>query len=210
MALKRFFVRSRGKRSITLNLKESLHKEILKTLITKSDVLIDPYRPGVLEKMGFSPKECFAINPKLIICRISGYGQTGPLVNQAGHDINYLSYSGLLGLFGRKNENPGFPNNILADFIGGGALGVFGILAAINERNRTGKGQVVDNSMAESSLYVGSNVLNMKRFLIILNFFEFFFLNNLEMDYGIIKEERILTILEHHFIISISAKMENS
>ena len=105
--------RNRGKRSIILNLKLALHRDILKKLIESSDVLIDPYRPGILEKMGMGPEECFKINKRIIICRVSGYGQTGPLALKAGHDINYLSYSGVLGHFGRKDQAPGFPNNIL-------------------------------------------------------------------------------------------------
>lgn len=94
-------------------MKQALHREILKTLVSGCDVLIDPYRPGVLEKMGLGPEDCFKINKRIIICRVTGYGQTGPLALKAGHDINYLSYSGALGTFGKSNQVPGFPNNIL-------------------------------------------------------------------------------------------------
>ena len=96
-----------------MNLKLASHLAVLRKILENSDVLIDPYRPGVLEKMGLGPEECFKVNRRLIICRISGYGQTGPLVLKAGHDINYLANSGVLGHFGKKEGIPGFPNNIL-------------------------------------------------------------------------------------------------
>lgn len=150
-----WFSSNRGKRSVVLNLKSAHHIEILKKMITGSDVLIDPFRPGVLEKMGLSPEECFKINKRIVICRLTGYGQTGPLALKAGHDLNYLANAGVLGGFGRKGGVPGFPNNILvlfvlivrvyewkADFMGGGAMAAFGVLTALYERNRTGKGQV--------------------------------------------------------------------
>ena len=82
-------------------------------MIAGSDVLIDPYRPGVLEKMGLSPEECFKINKRIVICRLTGYGQTGPLAMKAGHDLNYLANSGVVSTFGTKKSVLGFPNNIL-------------------------------------------------------------------------------------------------
>ena len=99
-----------------MNLKLSSHIEILKKMVEKSDVLLDPYRPGVLEKMGIGAEECLRINPKIIICRISGFGQTGPLALRAGHDINYLANSGVQSVLGTKYGVPGFPNNILVFF----------------------------------------------------------------------------------------------
>lgn len=110
------FIRNRGKRSIILNLKLAKHIVILKKLIAFSDVLIDPYRPGVIEKMGLGPEQCFKINKRIIICRVSGYGQTGPLALKAGHDINYLANSGVLGLFGSRKGVPMFPNNLLVKY----------------------------------------------------------------------------------------------
>jgi alpha-methylacyl-CoA racemase len=94
-------------------LKKPSHIDIFKTILKDVDVLIDPYRPGVLEKLGIGPKECHEINKKLIINRITGYGQEGTLKDRAGHDLNYLAYSGMLSTFGRKNEVPTFPNNLL-------------------------------------------------------------------------------------------------
>lgn len=94
-------------------MKKTNHLAILKKIIEKSDVLIDPYRPGILEKLGIGPEDCFKINKRLIICRITGYGQNGPYSSLAGHDINYLSYSGMLSTFGEKKGLPGFPNNLL-------------------------------------------------------------------------------------------------
>ena len=106
---------ARGKKSISVDLKEKKSLEIIFKLIEKADVLIEPFRPGVAEKLGFGPKEALQKNPKLIYARLTGFGQTGYYANLAGHDINYLSISGALSAFGRKGENPIFPLNILTD-----------------------------------------------------------------------------------------------
>lgn len=109
-----------------------------------------------MEKLGLGPDVLMADNPRLIYARLTGFGQTGPLANRAGHDINYLAVSGILSFLGRKGQNPTAPVNLVADFAGGGLLCAFGICAALLERHNSGKGQIVDCSMTEGAAYVGS------------------------------------------------------
>lgn len=145
-----------GKHSIALNLKHASGINILKRLSVQSDVLIEPFRKGVMESLGVGPNILMKDNPRLIYVRLTGYGQNGYYSSRAGHDINYLSLSGLLSLFGRHNENPTPPINIAADFGGGGLVCALGIMLALLERQNSGKGQVVDCSMVEGSAYLGS------------------------------------------------------
>uniref|UniRef100_U5EV35 Putative l-carnitine dehydratase/alpha-methylacyl-coa racemase n=1 Tax=Corethrella appendiculata TaxID=1370023 RepID=U5EV35_9DIPT len=145
-----------GKRSIALDLKKLKAIEVVKKLCMKSDVLIEPFRPGVMEKLGLGPDVLMKENPRLIYARLTGFGQSGKLANRAGHDINYLAVSGILSLFGRKDEPPTPPVNFSADFAAGGLLCAFGILAALLERHNSGRGQIVDNSMVEGAAYIGS------------------------------------------------------
>lgn len=148
-------VLSRGKRSICLDLKDKrVIAMILDKIIPKIDILLDPYRPGVLESLGLGPKECMAKNKGLIYARITGYGQTGPFKDMAGHDINYISVAGVLGAFGRHGAKPTIPGNIIGDFGGGGVSAVVGILIALIERHKSGLGQVVDVSMVEGAAYL--------------------------------------------------------
>jgi alpha-methylacyl-CoA racemase len=137
----------RGKRSISINLKDERGQQVLKRLSNKSDVLLDSYRPGVMEKMGLGPMELLKTNPGLVYARLTGYGQSGALAHEAGHDINYMSMSGVLSMLGQKNENPFPPINLLADFAGGGLLCVLGVVMALVERSKTGQGQIIDLSM---------------------------------------------------------------
>jgi len=154
--LPNFDVTSRGKRSVALNLKNENGVQILRNLVSSHDVLIEPYRPGVMEKLGLGPDIMTEENPKLIYARLTGFGQTGPYKNMAGHDINYLSLSGVLSYLGRKGENPVPPVNLLADFAGGSFVCAMGIMAALLERSSSGKGQVIDSCMVEGAAYVGS------------------------------------------------------
>nr|KAJ3417926.1 hypothetical protein HK105_000583 [Polyrhizophydium stewartii] len=140
-------VLARGKRSIQLNLKQPAGVDLVLRLLDKADVLIDPYRPGVLERLGLGPDVVLRRNPRLIYARLTGFGQTGPLASMAGHDINYIAITGVLSLLGRKDSAPQFPANIVGDFAGGGMLCVVGILIALFERQKSGKGQVVDAAM---------------------------------------------------------------
>ena len=149
-------VTARGKSSIALNLKKPEGVDILRKLCHSADVLIEPFRPGVMERLGLGPGPLTQENPKLIYARLTGFGQTGPYKYMAGHDINYLALSGVLSCLGRKTENPLPPVNLLADFAGGSFTCAMGIMAALLERSSSGQGQVIDSCMVEGAAYVGS------------------------------------------------------
>ncbi|XP_077968930.1 alpha-methylacyl-CoA racemase-like [Styela clava] len=152
----------RGKRSIAVDLKKPEGIEVVKRLSTKSDVIIEPFRPGVMEKLGLGPNILMKSNPRLIYARISGFGQSGPWKMMAGHDINYIATSGILSYLCRDGERPHPPINLVADFAGGGLTCAFGIVAALLEREKSGLGQVVDVSMTEGSAYVSTFAYVMK------------------------------------------------
>ncbi|EFK08012.1 CoA-transferase family III protein [delta proteobacterium NaphS2] len=141
----------RGKRSMRVNLKTKRGIEILNRMIDDADVLVEPYRPGVMESLGFGPDTALGRNPKLIYARLTGWGQTGSFASMAGHDINYIALSGALSLFRRKGERPLPPTNLLGDFAGGGMLCAMGILLALFERTRSAKGQVIDAAMLDGA-----------------------------------------------------------
>ncbi|XP_078407834.1 alpha-methylacyl-CoA racemase [Cetorhinus maximus] len=149
-------VLGRGKRSVALNLKKPGGVEVLKQLCNQSDVLIEPFRRGVMEKLGVGPEDILRQNPKLIYARLTGFGQSGLYSRNAGHDINFIAMSGLLSKFGRKGENPYAPLNVVADFAGGGVMCAMGIILALYERIQSGKGQVIDASMVEGAAYCSS------------------------------------------------------
>nr|CAB3221367.1 alpha-methylacyl-CoA racemase-like [Phallusia mammillata] len=146
----------RGKRSISIDLKRKGGQTTLRRLSSKSDVLIEPFRPGVMEKLGLGPDALLKDNPRLVYVRLSGFGQTGPYRMKAGHDINYIATSGVLSMLRRKGQNPTAPVNLVADFAGGGLVAAFGVLSALYEREKSGKGQVIDANMVEGSAYVSS------------------------------------------------------
>jgi len=146
---RRHDVMMRGKRSVTLDLKSN--KEPALTLIEKADVLIEGFRPGVMERLGLGPEAALARNPRLVYGRMTGWGQDGPLAPRAGHDINYIALAGVLHAFGRKGEAPVPPLNLVADFGGGGMLLGFGVACALLEARRSGKGQVVDAAMIDGT-----------------------------------------------------------
>jgi len=126
-------------------------------------VLIDPYRPGVLEKLGLGPSVLTQRNPKLIIARLSGWGHTGPLASAPGHDLNYLSMTGILSTLAQsQTEVPYPPHNLLADMAGGGLMCAFGVLLALIERSKSGKGQIIDSAMVDGVVYLSSFVYHMK------------------------------------------------
>ncbi len=152
---------SRGRRSIGLNLKDEGAVEILLRLIAEADVLVEGFRPGVAERLGFGPDVCAARNPRLIFARMTGWGQEGPLAPTAGHDINYIAISGALGPIGRAGERPVPPLNLIGDFGGGGMLLAMGILAALVERGTSGTGQVVDAAMVDGSALLTSFLYGM-------------------------------------------------
>ncbi|MGE5638869.1 MAG: CaiB/BaiF CoA transferase family protein [Clostridia bacterium] len=148
---RRHDVMLRGKRSVTLDLKQESAARTALQLVERADVLIEGFRPGVMERLGLGPEQAFRVNRKLVYGRMTGWGQTGPLAARAGHDINYIALAGVLHAFGRKGEAPVPPLNLVGDFGGGGMLLVAGVLAALVEAARSGKGQVVDAAMVEGA-----------------------------------------------------------
>lgn len=146
----------RGKRSIVIDLRKERGVALLQKMASTSDVLIEGYRPGVMERMGLGPDVLMQANPRLVYARLTGFGQTGPFSKMAGHDINYIALSGVLSMLGARGQNPHPPVNLMADFAGGGLLCALGICMALLERERSGKGQVIDASMTEGSAYVSS------------------------------------------------------
>nr|ACO10477.1 Alpha-methylacyl-CoA racemase [Caligus rogercresseyi] len=149
----------RGKKSLSLDLKHPKGRHVLKQLACKSDVLLESFRPGVMEKLQLGPEFLIKENPGLIYARLSGYGQKeSPMSQRAGHDINYISLSGALSKFGRAHDNPIAPVNIVGDFAGGGLTCAFGILAALFERanDAQGRGQIIDCGMTQGASYLSS------------------------------------------------------
>ena len=140
----------RGKKTIHLNLKKPAAVEAVKKLIMEYDIVVEQFRPGVMKKLGLGYEELRAVNPKIIYCSITGYGQTGPLSKRAGHDINYISRSGIGASAGRRDGGPSLYNFQIADVAGGSMNAVTSILAAIIYRERTGEGQYIDVSMQDS------------------------------------------------------------
>lgn len=142
---------ARGRRSIAVDLKFPEGVETVLKLVEGADVLIEGFRPGVTERLGIGPDVCLARNPKLVYGRMTGWGQTGSMANAAGHDINYISLSGVLHAIGEKDRNPVPPLNLVGDFGGGGMLLAFGVAAALFETSRSGQGQVIDAAMTDGS-----------------------------------------------------------
>ncbi|HET8673596.1 MAG TPA: CaiB/BaiF CoA-transferase family protein [Thermoleophilaceae bacterium] len=143
---------SRGKRSIRLNLKEERGREVLLRLARDYDVLLESFRPGVLDRLGVGYERLRQENPGLVYCAITGYGQDGPYRDRSGHDMNYLGLIGLLGLTGERDGPPIQSGGQIADIGGGALMAAFGIVAALHERERSGEGQLVDVSMADGAL----------------------------------------------------------
>ncbi|CAO2647071.1 Nn.00g079930.m01.CDS01 [Neocucurbitaria sp. VM-36] len=143
---------TRRKTSICVNLKSPSGLALIKKIIPTVDVVIDPFRPGVLEKAGLSPESVLLkLNPRLIVARMTGFRRDGKYSQMAGHDINYIAVSGVLSLFGRQGEKPYPPGNVVGDFAGGGAMCFLGILLALLARERNGLGQVVEANMVDGS-----------------------------------------------------------
>jgi alpha-methylacyl-CoA racemase len=147
-----FLALNRNKRSVRLNLKDERGQEVLLRLIEDHDVVVESFRPGVMDRLGVGYDVLRGRNPRLIYCPISGYGQTGPLTGRSGHDTNYLALGGLLGLTGRRGGPPIQSAGQIADLGGGGLMAAVGILAAVIERERSGEGQLVDISMTDGGL----------------------------------------------------------
>jgi len=141
----------RGKRSILLDLKSSKGRETLLALVAKADALFEGFRPGVMEKLGLGPDDCLAVNPRLVYGRMTGWGQTGPLSKAAGHDINYIALTGALFANGPADGPPMPPIPPTGDFGGGAMFLAFGLLCALLEAQKSGRGQVVDAAMTDGS-----------------------------------------------------------
>ena len=142
---------ARGRRSVGVDIKSPEGVEVVLKLVEKADGLFEGFRPGVMERNGLGPEQCHARNPGLVYGRMTGWGQDGPMASAAGHDINYISLAGALEPIGRKGERPMFPLNLVGDFGGGGLFLAFGLVCALLERNRSGKGQVVDAAMVDGA-----------------------------------------------------------
>ena len=144
-----FDVLNRSKETIIVDLKSDKGSDTVLRLVEQVDVLIEGFRPGVMERLGIGPDVCLARNERLVFGRMTGWGQDGPLSNRAGHDINYIALTGALHAIGRKGHKPTVPLNLVADFGGGGSLLAFGVVSALVERASSGKGQVVDAAMVD-------------------------------------------------------------
>lgn len=147
----RMDILARGRRSIGVDLKHPDGVETVLRLVEKADVIYEGFRPGVTERLGLGPDVCLARNPRIIYGRMTGWGQDGPLAKVAGHDINYIALTGALHSIGRKGETPVPPLNLVGDFGGGGLLLAYGIVCALVETARSGKGQVVDAAMVDGA-----------------------------------------------------------
>ena len=141
----------RGKRSVILDLKSPEGRETFLRLVENTDALFEGFRPGVMEKLGLGPDDCMALNPRLVYGRMTGWGQTGPLSRVAGHDINYISLTGSLHAIGRSGEKPVPPLNLVGDFGGGAMFLAYGMVCALLEVQKSGKGQVVDAAITDGS-----------------------------------------------------------
>jgi alpha-methylacyl-CoA racemase len=144
-------VLDRGRRSIAVDLKNPRGVELVRELVRGADVLLEGFRPGVLERLGLGPDTLLADNPALVVGRMTGFGQDGPFADRAGHDINYIALSGALASIGRKDAPPTPPLNLVGDFGGGGMLLALGVVSAVLSARATGQGQVVDAAMVEGS-----------------------------------------------------------
>ena len=144
-------VLNRGRRSIAVDLKSTAGRDLVLDLIEGADILLEGFRPGVTERLGLGPSDCFARNPQLVYGRMTGWGQSGPMSQFAGHDINYIALTGALHAVGRAGEPPVAPMNLVGDFGGGGLILAFGAVAAVLEARRSGRGQVVDAAMVDGA-----------------------------------------------------------
>lgn len=142
-------VLARGRPNVALDLKSERGVDVVLQLVEQADILIEGFRPGVMERLGLGPDVCLARNPKLVFGRMTGWGQDGPLAHTAGHDINYIAVAGALDGLGHAGDAPAFPQNLLGDFGGGALYLVSGVLAALTHARATGRGQVVDCAITD-------------------------------------------------------------
>ena len=158
----RFSVLHRGRRSVALDLKQPAAIAAVKRLAVKADALIEGFRPGVMERLGLGPDECMTANPRLVYGRMTGWGQEGPMAPAAGHDINYIALAGVLHSIGRRGSAPVPPLNLVGDFGGGGMYLAFGVVCALLEAGRSGRGQVVDAAMVDGAASLAAAVFGLR------------------------------------------------
>jgi alpha-methylacyl-CoA racemase len=149
---------NRNRRSMAVDLKDPRGTETVLQLVERADALIEPFRPGVTERLGLGPDACLERNPRLVYARMTGWGQTGPYADKAGHDINYIALNGVLSLLGRENAKPTPPFNLVGDFGGGAMFLTTGLLAALLHAGRTGEGQVLDIAMVDGAALLATVV----------------------------------------------------
>jgi alpha-methylacyl-CoA racemase len=152
----RYDVNARGRRSVALDVKTEAGADAVRRLIDRADVLLEGFRPGVMERLGLGPQACLERNPRLVVGRMTGFGQTGPLAQAAGHDLNYIALTGALHAIGPAGGKPVPPLNLVGDYGGGALYLVFGIMAALYERQHSGRGQVVDAAMVDGAASLAS------------------------------------------------------
>ena len=153
---------TRNRESIALDLKQKAGRAIVRRLAADADGLIEGYRPGVMERLGLGPEALLKANPRLVYGRVTGWGQEGPLAQEAGHDINYLALTGLLSCIGEADRPPVPPLNLVADYAGGGLMLAFGMVAALLHAARSGEGQVIDAAMTDGAALTGAIVFGLR------------------------------------------------
>ena len=147
---------TRGRKLLALDLKDDRAKEVVLELVAEADALLEPFRPGVMERLGLGPAPCHARNPRLVYARMTGWGQTGPLAPTAGHDLNYIALSGALNAFGRRGGPPTPPINIAGDYVGALYMAL-GIVAAVLSARQSGEGQIIDTAMSDCAAHLMTN-----------------------------------------------------
>jgi alpha-methylacyl-CoA racemase len=160
----KFDVMARGRRSLALDLKDPRARQLLLDLVAKADVLVEGFRPGVMERLGLGPDICLERNHRLVYGRVTGWGQSGPLSQAAGHDLNYVALSGMLHAMGREGSPPAPPLNLVGDFGGGAMMLAFGVVCAAFEAKQSGKGQVVDAAMTDGAALLGAMMYGLRAF----------------------------------------------
>ncbi|QNP48535.1 CaiB/BaiF CoA transferase family protein [Diaphorobacter aerolatus] len=155
-------VLARGRLVLPLNLRSEQGRDRALAFIEQADILIEGFRPGVMERLGLGPDTCLERNPALVYGRMTGWGQTGPLSHAAGHDINYISISGALHAVGPAHQKPSIPLNYVGDFGGGAMLLAVGVLGALHEARRTGRGQVIDAAMSDGAALMSAMMYGFK------------------------------------------------
>ena len=158
----KFDVLGRGRQTVAVDMKRPEGRDVVVQLCAKADALIEGFRPGVIERLGLGPEVLWKTNPKLVIGRMTGFGQEGPWAHRAGHDIDYIALAGALHAYGRKGQAPTPPVNVVGDFGGGGMFLAFGVVAALLDAKTSGKGQVVDAAMVDGAAYLMGMVYGMR------------------------------------------------